>query len=205
VFEGKMKIEVPVGISNRHIHLSRQHLEALFGKGFELTKMKNTYQHGQFAANETLTVVGPKGIIENIRILGPIRKETQIEISMTDSYKLGVNAPVRDSGKLDDTPGCALIGPKGVVSLQQGVILAERHIHMSHIEAHAAGLQDNSRVVVQAGDIRKLCFHHVLVRVHPSFRLEIHIDTDEANAAGIRNGDKVMIVDRETYALEMVG
>ncbi|MEW6662348.1 MAG: phosphate propanoyltransferase [Bacillota bacterium] len=205
MLESKLKIEVPVGISNRHIHLSQQHLEALFGKGYELTKMKDTYQHGQFAANETLTLVGPKGIIENVRILGPIRKETQIEISMTDSYKLGIKAPVRDSGKLDGSPGCALIGPNGVVSLQRGVILAERHIHMSPAEAHAAGLQDNDRVVVLAGDVRELCFHHVLVRVHSSFSLEIHIDTDEANAAGLRNGDKVMIIGRESHRLEMVG
>jgi putative phosphotransacetylase len=203
--ENKLKLEVPVGISNRHIHLSQQHLEALFGKGYELTKMKDTYQPGHFAANETLTVVGPKGIIENIRILGPIRKETQIEISLTDSYKLGIKAPVRESGKLEGSAGCALIGPNGVVSLQRGVILAERHIHMSLAEAHAACLQDNDRVLVLAGDVRELCFHHVLVRVHPSFNLEIHIDTDEANAAALRNGDKVMIIGKHSHRLEMVG
>ncbi|KKM12151.1 hypothetical protein SY88_04680 [Clostridiales bacterium PH28_bin88] len=198
-------LEVPVGISNRHVHLTRQHIELLFGKGYQLTKLKDMKHVGQFAAQETVTIVGPKGIVENVRVMGPTRKETQVELSLTDSYRLGIKAPVRDSGQLEGTPGCALVGPKGVVGLSRGVIIAERHIHMSPADALETGLNDTDRVMVMAGDVRELCFHHVLVRVHPTFSLEMHLDTDEANAAMLKNGDLVRVIEKEPSSLHMVG
>jgi len=198
-------LAVPVGISNRHVHLSQQHVEILFGQGYQLTKMKDQRQIGQFACNETVTVIGPKGILENVRVLGPARGETQIEVSLTDSFRLGITPPVRESGKLEDSPGCHLVGPKGAVTLSRGVIIAERHIHMSPKDAQLAGLRDNDRVTVLAGTVREVVFHHVLVRVHPSFNLEIHLDTDEANAAMVKNDELVYILSKEPSALHLAG
>lgn len=185
---------INVGISNRHVHLSLMETEILFGKDYKMTYIKSLSQKGQFAAKETVTLIGLKGSIENVRILGPERKETQVEISRTDVYKLGVNAPVRDSGDLENTPGIVIMGPKGMVSLKRGVICAKRHIHMSPEDAEAFMLNDKDEVMVRAKSERGLIFENVLIRVHESFVLEYHIDTDEANASGLRNNDKVEIV-----------
>ncbi len=187
---------VPVGVSNRHIHLTREHLEILFGKGYELTPLKDLSQPGQYACKELLTIVGPSlRPIENVRVLGPLRKQSQVEISRTDSYVLKVKPPVRESGKLDGSAGITIIGPKGVVFLEEGCIIANRHIHMSVEEGAAFGLKDGDYVTVEADGERRTRFYDVQVRVSEAFRLEMHIDTDDANAAGIGNGAKVRIVE----------
>lgn len=185
---------VPVGVSNRHIHLSQGHLEELFGKGYELTNIKDLSQKGEFAAKETVTIVGPKGAIEKVRVLGPIRSRSQVEISRTDSFKLGINAPVKQSGKIEGTPGCIVIGPKNIIKLEEGVILADHHIHMSPSDAKKFNVIDGERVSVHVKGSRKITFHNVLVRVKPSFVLEFHIDTDEANASLLSSGDFVKIL-----------
>lgn len=185
--------KVPVGISNRHIHLSQPDLETLFGSGYELTIRNDLSQTGQFAADETLTVEGPKSALHRVRILGPTRSETQIEVSRTDSFALGVQPPLRDSGSLDASPGIKLVGPKGEVKLKQGVIIAQRHIHMSEADAQAFGVKDKELVTVKTGGDRGVTFENVLVRVRNDFVLEMHIDTDEANAALLANGQLVEV------------
>ena len=197
--------KVPVGVSNRHIHLTETALEKLFGKGYKLTKLKELLP-GQYAAAETVTLVGSRGIIENVRILGPLRNETQVEISRTDSFKLGIKATVKDSGDLDGSAGCALVGPKGIIQIEQGVIIAARHIHMPPNFAKRFGLKDRDIINVEIDDERGLIYKNVLIRVHSSFRLEMHIDTDEANAAFINTGDKVKAVIDDNQSIEyMVG
>lgn len=187
--------EVPVGVSNRHIHLSVADLETLFGKGYELTPIKNLSQPGQFACKETLTIVGPSlRPIENVRVLGPVRKNSQVEISRTDSFTLKVKPPVRESGDISGSAPITIIGPKGVVTLKEGCIIANRHIHMSIDEGKQFGLSDGEYVDVEVNGERRTKFYDVQVRVHKDFRLEMHIDTDDANAAGIGNGAKVKIV-----------
>ncbi|HNX75516.1 MAG TPA: phosphate propanoyltransferase [Candidatus Rifleibacterium sp.] len=186
--------KVPTGVSNRHIHVSQTDLETLFGKGYKLKEMKPLSQPGQYAADETLLLVGPKGSIEKCRILGPVRPSTQVEISMTDSFKLGVAGVVRDSGDTKKTPGCTLKGPAGAVTLEEGVIVAARHIHASLADAAKFGLKDLDRVAVRSTGIKSVVFNNVLVRVSDKFALDFHIDTDEANAAGLKNGDMVEIV-----------
>lgn len=186
---------VPVGVSNRHIHLSAEDLETLFGKGYELTPIKDLSQPGQFACKETLTIVGPSlRPIENVRVLGPLRKQSQVEISRTDSFVLKVKPPVRESGKLDGSAPVTIIGPKGVVTLKEGCIIANRHIHMSIEEGAAFGLKDCDYVTVEVNGERRTTFYDVQVRVHKDFRLEMHIDTDDANAAGIGNGARVKVI-----------
>lgn len=192
----KIAHPIAVGVSNRHVHLSRDDVEILFGKDHKLTPTRDLGQPGQFACEETVTLVGPKGSIENVRVLGPERKETQIEVSITDAFRLGLNPPVRDSGDLDGTPGITLVGPKGRVTKEKGVIIAKRHIHMHPKDAELFGVKDKDivKVVVEKGE-RKLIFDDVLVRVSDKFALEFHVDTDEANAAQLRNGDHVYIVE----------
>lgn len=186
---------VPVGVSNRHIHLSKEHVEILFGKGYELTPLKDLSQPGQFACKELLTIVGPSlRPIENVRVLGPVRKASQVEVSKTDSFTLKVKPPVRESGKIEGSAPITIIGPKGVVELKEGCIIANRHIHMSVEEGKAFGVKDNDYVTVDAFGERRTRFYDVQVRVHPDFRLEMHLDTDDANAAGIPCGSKVEIV-----------
>lgn len=185
--------KVPVGISNRHIHLSQGDLEALFGAGYQLTVRNELSQTGQFAAEETVTIEGPKSSMHNVRILGPTRKQTQIEISRTDSFALGVKPPVRDSGFLEASPGITLIGPKGTITLDRGVIIAQRHIHMTEADAKAFGVKDKDLVSVRVGGERGVTFENVLVRVRNDFVLEMHIDTDEANAAILGNGQLVEV------------
>lgn len=185
--------KVPVGISNRHIHLSDQDLETLFGEGYSLTIRNDLSQTGQYAADEVVTIKGPKSSMANVRILGPTRAETQLEISRTDSFALGVKPPVRDSGSLEGSPGITIIGPKGQVELEKGVIIAHRHIHMSEEDAKEFGVKDKEFVSVRVGGERGVVFENVLVRVRHDFVLEMHIDTDEANAAILGNGQMVEV------------
>ncbi|MFZ5640743.1 MAG: phosphate propanoyltransferase [Bacillota bacterium] len=191
--------DIRVGISGRHIHLAREHLEQLFGKGYKLTHYKDLSQPGQFASRETLTVVGPKGVLEGVRILAPLRDQTQVEISGTDGYHLGIDPPVRDSGDLEGTPGVVLVGPKGAVTLRYGLILAATHIHMSPGDAERLGLRNGDRVQVLVDGERDLIFNEVLVRVSDRYKTEMHMDTDEANAAVIEDGDLVQIIGKHTY------
>ena len=165
------KYKIPVGVSNRHIHLTRQDLDLLFGKGYELTKKSDLKQPGQFAANETVTIRGAKGEFEKVRILGPLRKKTQVEISMTDSFRLGVKAPIKESGKIEGTPGIEIIGPKGNISIDQGTIVALRHIHMTNAQAKSMGVVDGQFVDVQVYGQRKATISKVLIRVSDSFVL----------------------------------
>ncbi|MCI8281673.1 MAG: phosphate propanoyltransferase [Lachnospiraceae bacterium] len=184
---------VPVGVSARHVHLTQADVETLFGSGYELTKKKEL-MGGQFASNEQVTIVGTKlRAIENVRILGPVRKASQVEISQTDAMKLGVRAPLRDSGDTKGSAPIAIVGPKGAIYLEEGCIVARRHIHMSPKDARAAGLKDKDVVSVSAANARGTTFEEVLIRVDDSFTLEMHIDTDEANASGIKTGDAVVI------------
>jgi len=185
---------IPVGLSNKHLHLSKEHLEILFGAGYELTKFKDLSQPGQFAANEKVDVVGPKGTLKGIRVLGPTRKETQVEISLTDSFVLGVNPPVRDSGDLIDSPGAKIVGPNGEVVIEKGIIAASRHIHMHTSDAEKFGVADKDVVSVRVGGKRGLVFENVIARVNPEYALELHLDIDEGNAAGLKNGATVELV-----------
>ena len=186
--------QVPVGVSARHIHLTQEHVETLFGEGYRLTKKKDL-MGGQYACNETVTVVGIKlRAIENVRVLGPVRKASQLEISATDAMKLGVAAPIRESGNVAGSAPVAVVGPKGVIYLQEGCIIAMRHIHMSPADAAAAGVRDGDIVSVKADNERGTVFNQVKIRVNESFTLEMHIDTDEANASKIKTGDKVTII-----------
>ena len=185
-----------VGVSARHIHLSQKDLETLFGSGYELQVLRMLRQPDQFAAKETVTIVGPKRTLYGVRILGPARSKTQVEISMTDGFSTGIKAPVRDSGKLDGTPGAVIVGPKGTIQLTQGVIVAARHIHVEPARAQACGLTDQQRVKVRvkSDNGRSLVFDNVLVRCGSAHLSEFHVDTDEANAAGMKNGDEVEVL-----------
>ena len=185
---------VVLGISNKHIHLSQEDIETLFGKGYELTNMKDLKQPGQFAAKETVKVIGPKGSFDKVRILGPARPESQIEVSLTDARSLGIKAPVCESGKLEGTPGIILEGPCGSVTLSHGVIVALRHIHMPTDVAEKLGIKDKDWVCVETCGIRKTIFCNVLARVSDQFDYEMHLDTDEANAAGLNNDDYLKII-----------
>ena len=186
---------IPVGVSNRHIHLSVSDLETLFGVGYELTPMKDLSQPGQYACKEVLTIVGPSmRPIENVRVLGPVRKTSQVEISATDSYVLKVKPPVRESGNIKGSAPIRIIGPKGVVELAEGCIIANRHIHMSPADAVKFGVSDGDTVTIDAEGKRRTRWFDVQVRVHKDFRLEMHVDTDDANAVGIGNGFTVKIV-----------
>lgn len=185
---------VPVGVSARHVHLTQEHVEVLFGEGYHLTKKKDL-MGGQFASNELVTIVGLKlRAIENVRILGPVRSKSQVEISSTDAIRLGVKAPIRESGNVAGSAPVALVGPKGALYLKEGCIVAKRHIHMSPKDAMAAGAHDGDIVSVKADNERGTVFNNVQVRVDESFTLEMHIDTDEANAAKIATGDTVRII-----------
>ncbi|RKD27655.1 putative phosphotransacetylase [Caminicella sporogenes DSM 14501] len=188
------ELMIPVGLSNRHVHLSKEHIDILFGEGYELTKFKDLSQPGQYACNEKVDIVGPKGTLKGVRILGPARGQTQVEISITDGFVLGVKPPVRDSGDLKDSPGVKIIGPKGEVELKEGVIAAARHIHMHTSDAEKFGVKDKDIVKVKVEGKRGLIFENVLVRVNPNYALEFHVDIDEGNAACLKNGDKVELI-----------
>ena len=192
--ESKGGYLVPVGVSARHVHLTQEHVEILFGKGYQLTKKKEL-MGGQFASNELVTIVGLKlRAIENVRILGPARGRSQVEISATDAVKLGVKAPIRESGDVAGSAPIALVGPKGALYLTEGCIVSKRHIHMAPKDAIAAGVSDGDMVSVKAENERGTVFHEVKIRVDESFTLEMHIDTDEANAAKIATGDSVRVI-----------
>ncbi len=192
--EGDSEHSVKVGVSARHVHLCRADMDTLFGTGSELTPQKEL-MGGQFAAKETVTIIGLKlRPIENVRVLGPLRKATQVEVSATDTVRLGVAAPVRLSGDLAGSAPIIIVGPTGAVSLTEGCIVAQRHIHMSPEDAARFGVHDGQVVSVQAPSSRGGLLENVPVRVDKSFTLEMHIDTDEANALGIKNGDMLPIV-----------
>ena len=189
-----MGYKVPIGISNKHLHLSEQDLATLFGAGHKLTPYKELVQPGQYAAHEQVDIVGPKGTFKNIRIIGPTRPKTQVEVSLTDARALGIDPPVRESGKLDGSPGVKLVGPKGEIILASVTIAALRHIHLSPEQAKEAGLQDKDLVDVKTSGKRPLIFEDVLIRSGEGHFREFHIDTDEANAAGIANNDEAEII-----------
>ena len=188
--------DIPVGVSNRHIHLSREHVEVLFGKGYELTHFKDLSQPGQYACKETLTIIGASlRPIENVRVLGPLRKASQVEISLTDSFVLKVKPPVRESGDIAGSSPVTIIGPKGVVTLKEGCIIANRHIHMHTSDAVRFGVKDGDYIDVDAlQGTRKTRWYGVQVRVRDDFALEMHVDTDDANAVGYKNGYTVTVV-----------
>ena len=185
---------IPVALSARHVHLSQEHVEALFGPGYQLKKLFDLSQPGQFACQETVEVMGPKRSIGKVRVLGPARSQTQVELSTTDGVVLGLPLPIRDSGDTQGTPGAHLIGPRGAVKLREGCIVAARHIHTTPEDAGRLGVHDNQKVWVQFVGPRGLVFSDVLVRVSPSFKTELHLDTDEGNAASIKNGEPVRIL-----------
>jgi len=188
------RMTVPVGVSARHIHLTKEDVEKLFGPGYELTKKKEL-MGGQFAANEQCTLVGLKlRAIENVRILGPVRSKSQVEISATDARTLGVSATLRQSGDTAGSAPIALVGPKGVLYLNEGCIVAARHIHMTPEQANAVSLKDGDYVSVRMGNERGAVLDNVKIRVDESFSLEMHIDTDEANACQVRQGDFATII-----------
>ena len=182
-----------VSISARHVHLSDADVETLFGKGYRLTPMKELYQKGFFAAKETVMVVGPerRRMLPTVRILGPTRKQSQVELAFTDTISLGITAPVRQSGKLSGTPGCVLVGPAGVVELHEGVIRAERHVHMNPEETRFYGVKDGDRMNLRIESPCPMLFEGVLVREDPAVRLEVHLDTDEGNASDIDHASKI--------------
>ena len=180
--------QVPAGVSNRHLHVSRQDLDILFGQDYDLAPKKELSQTGQYAAEETVTLATKKGCIQNVRILGPVRPETQIEISRTDAFALGIKPPVRESGVIAQSASVTVIGPAGSVTVPYGVIVAQRHIHMSEEDAVKFGVKDKDIVKVRSAGERAVTFENVVVRVRADFVPDMHLDTDEANAAGIGNG-----------------
>ena len=181
------RIFIPLEASGRHVHVTAQQAQALFGHG--LTPKRPLSQPGQYLAQERVTVIGPKGKLENVAVLGPERKEAQVEISLTDGRTLGVTPPIRPSGSVDNSPGCILSGPNGQVGLRQGIIAAQRHIHMTPEDAARMQVQDKQVVKLQVYSTRPLIFEDVLVRVSPDFATFAHLDYDEANACGFRDGD----------------
>lgn len=186
--------EIPVGISNRHIHLSQADLNSLFGENYQLTKMKDLSQPGQFACKELVTICGPKGAIEKIRILGPVRSKTQIEILQGDCYKLGVVAQPRLSGVLEGTCGITIIGPKGSILTKEGLIIAQRHIHMTIEDAEHFGVKDGQIVSIQINGLRGGIYNNVAVRANDESALECHIDTEEANAMKVDSSTKMKLI-----------
>lgn len=190
------RITIPVGVSHRHVHLQREHLDQLYGRGYDLTIRNELTQPGEFSAKETITLVGPKlRALENVRILGPLRKQTQIELAKTDAVYLGLDPPVRESGQLAGSDGATLVGPKGTVILHQGVIRANRHIHMTPEDARRLGLENHQIVTVKVEKTDKpLILLEVMVRVSLNAYLELHVDTDDANAANLTTGDLVELI-----------
>ncbi|MCT4535111.1 phosphate propanoyltransferase [Halodesulfovibrio sp.] len=184
---------ISVGISNRHLHLSQEDVNALFGEGYQLTVLKELSQPGQFGCKETVTICGPKGAIEKVRVLGPVRSKTQVEILAGDCFKLGVKAPARLSGDLDGTPGATLIGPKGSVQLKEGLIVAQRHIHMHTSDALVHGVKDGQMVGIELDGVRGGVFRNVAIRVTDDSALELHVDMEEANAMSLTSASVVEI------------
>lgn len=189
-----MGYTVPAGISNKHLHVSEADFKALFGADAEMSRFKDLSQPGQFATDEKVDIVGPNGTLKGVRILGPYRKQTQVELSRTDCFAIGVKIDLRESGKLAGTPGCKLVGPAGEVVLEEGVMVAKRHIHLSTAQAEEAGVKDGDIVSVKFGGDRALIFDEVLVRAGDTHERDMHLDTDEANAASLSNGQEGEII-----------
>ncbi len=184
-----------VRVSARHVHLTDEAVETLFGPGRKLTVAKDLYQEGHFAAEETVMLVGPRRrMLPTVRILGPTRPEIQVELALTDGISLGIDLPVRPSGKIEDTPGCVLVGPKGVVELDRGVIRAERHVHMSPADAEYYGVADGRRMSLRVRSRCPTTFHDLMVRVGEGIKLEVHLDTDEGNACDIDHAASVELL-----------
>ena len=181
------RLFVPIEASGRHVHITEKQAEVLFGH--RLTPKRPLSQPGQFLANERVTVIGPKGDFQNVAVLGPERKEAQVEISLTDARTLGLTVPVRLSGDVEGSPGATLIGPMGQVKLERGVIAAQRHIHLSPEEGRRFGVADRQKVSLKTFTNRPTVFQNVVVRIHPEFAGAVHLDYDEANACGFQNGD----------------
>ncbi len=204
-FKKENKWLVPIGVSNRHVHLSQQDIDKLFGEGYQLTVAKDLAQRGNFAAKETLNVIGSKGVLERVRIVGPARKETQVEVSRTDAVHIGVEPVIRDSGDLDGTPGIVLMGPKGPAMIEKGVIVPRAHIHMAHPKAEQLEINDKEKVSVLIKGTKTVCYHDVLVRITETGETEFHLDTDEANAAFVDTGDLGMIKHKEIVIKDNYG
>lgn len=190
--------ELVVSVSARHVHLTDEHVETLFGKGHKLTPMKDLFQDGFYAAEETVMIVGPRRrMLPSVRILGPTRPKSQVELAFTDAISLGIDCPVRASGKIDNTPGCVLVGPAGVVELKEGVIRAERHVHMNHDDAAAYGVKNGDRMSLRILSTCTTTFEDLLVRADATSKLEVHLDTDEGNAADIDHAKKVELLKQD--------
>ena len=191
-----MGYKVEIGVSNKHLHLTREHIDLLFGKGHELTPVKDLKQPGQYACEERVDVIGPKGVIRGLRVLGPPRNESQVELALTDARNIGIKPPIRESGVLKGSPGCRLTGPEGVIELEYGVIAAWRHIHLSETEAIEADVKnmDIVNVRINGSSERPLVFENVLIRSGVTHSREMHLDTDESNAAGCDSGDLAEII-----------
>ena len=187
-------LTIEMEASGRHIHLSRAHVDALFGVGYKLTPVKDLSQPGQFACKERVTLVGPKGELKNVVVLGPERGESQVEVSLTDAVALGITPPVRQSGDLKNTPGLTVRNGERMITLEHGLIAAMRHIHMTPEDAARWGVGDNQTVRLKTFTARPLVFDDVVVRVSPKFRTMVHLDYDEANACGFKKGDRGMIL-----------
>ena len=200
-----MGYKVEVGISNKHVHLNDADLETLFGAGHKLTVKKVLKHPGQFAAEETVDVTGPRGTLKGLRILGPTRSESQVELAETDARQIGLCLPVRESGVLENSPGVKLTGPAGELELSRGAIIALRHIHLSPAQALEANLKDKDWVTVKTFGPRSLIFENVLIRVNEAFEREMHVDTDEGNAAGLKNNDMVEIISKSNQEFHHTG
>lgn len=185
--------EIPVGVSNRHIHLSQTDLNTLFGEGYQLTKIKDLSQPGQYACKEVVTICGPKGAIEKVRVLGPVRSKSQIEVLAGDSFKLGAPAQPRISGDLAGTAGITIVGPRGSVQTSEGLIVAQRHIHMTPADAQRLGVQDGEIVCIKVEGPRGGIYSNVAIRANDASALECHLDTEEANAMGLGSSSKITI------------
>lgn len=191
----RSKLDIPVGVSVKHCHLTKEHFKILFGANAEPKRVKDIKQPGFFAAEEMIDVKGPKGVLKKIRLVAPYRDHTQIELAATDAMAIGLKPPVRESGDVKNSAGAVLIGPMGQVEIKEGVIIAQRHLHFSPSEAQSLGIASGEVVRVRAGTGggRSVVFEDVVVRVGPKYSLEFHVDTDEANTAGIKTGDFVHI------------
>lgn len=187
-------MEINIGISNRHVHLTREHVAILFGEGYELTKKNDLSQKGQYACNETVTIKTEKNELSRVRVLGPVRNYTQVEISKTDSFTLGLNPPVRESGDIKDSEKITIIGPNGEVSLEEGCIIATRHIHANPEDVKRLGLEDIDYVDVKLPGLKGGILHHVSIKVDPSYTLELHLDTDDGNAHFVTKDTKATII-----------
>ena len=186
--------QIPVEASGRHVHLSRAHVDQLFGEGYQLTEVKKLSQPGQFACKERVTIAGPKGMFQNVVILGPERNESQVEVSLTDARTLGIDTPIRESGMIEQTPGIIVMNGKQVVQLSKGLIVAKRHIHMTPEDAKKQQVSNKEIVKVRINSERSLIFDDVVIRISPDFTTAMHIDYDEANACGYKKGVTGVIV-----------